>query len=300
MSEFAAFWHYPLFRTSTGIELTVSQIVLTALVVVLGLVLSWYLKRLLGRRLQQSNVDPNAALIIQRIFFYSVLILLFITVLGMLRIPVTALAFISGAVAIGVGFGAQAVINNLISGWILMSERPVRIGDFVEIDDNRGVVESIGNRSTRIRRVDGVHLLVPNSQMLERVVINWTLVDRKFRTSVRLGVAYGSPVRLVEKLLYQAVGEQEEVLPEPNPFVVFDDFGESALVFEAIFWCQAKGERDLRMVRSDIRFRVEELFREHGIVIAYPQRDVHLHAKMPLEITTRAAVDASGAPSPAP
>jgi small-conductance mechanosensitive channel len=220
-----------------------------------------------------------------------VLILLFITALGMLRVPVTALAFISGAVAIGVGFGAQAVINNLISGWILMSERPVRIGDFVEIDDNRGVVESIGNRSTRIRRVDGVHLLVPNSQMLERVVINWTLVDRKFRTSVRLGVAYGSPVRLVEKLLYQAVGAQDEILPAPKPFVVFDDFGENALIFEAVFWCQARGERDLRMIRSDVRFHVDELCREHGIVIAVPQRDVHLHAKTPLAITVRADAD---------
>jgi small-conductance mechanosensitive channel len=291
MSEFEAFWHYPLLSTSTGIQLTVSQIVLTLLVVVLGLLLSWYLKRLLGRQLQKSNVDPNAAMVIQRIFFYSVLILLFITALGMLRIPVTALAFISGAVAIGVGFGAQAVINNLISGWILMSERPVRIGDFVELDDNRGVVESIGNRSTRIRRVDGVHLLVPNSQMLERIVINWTLVDRKFRTSVRLGVAYGSPVRLVEKLLYQAVGEHEEVLAEPKSIVLFDDFGDSALIFEAVFWCQARAERELRMIRSDIRFRLDELFREHGIVIAFPQRDVHLHAKTPLVVTTRAAAD---------
>jgi small-conductance mechanosensitive channel len=300
MDEFAAFWHYPLFRLSSGIELTVSQVVLTLLVVVLGLVFSWYLKRLLGRQLQKANVDPNAALIIQRIFFYTVLILLFITALGMLRIPVTALAFISGGVAIGVGFGAQAVINNLISGWILMSERPVRIGDFVEIDDNRGVVESIGNRSTRIRRVDGVHLLVPNSQMLERMVINWTLVDRKFRTSVRLGVAYGSPVRLVEKLLHQAVAEHEEVLPEPPPMVVFDEFGDSALIFEAVFWCQARAERELRMIRSDIRFRIEELCREHGVVFAFPQRDVHLHAKLPLEVTTRAAADAAGATVEAP
>jgi small-conductance mechanosensitive channel len=153
------------------------------------------------------------------------------------------------------------------------------------------VVESIGNRSTRIRRVDGVHLLVPNSQMLERVVINWTLVDRRFRTSVRLGVAYGSPVRLVEKLLYQAVGEQEEVLLEPRPFVVFDDFGDSALIFEAVFWCQARAERELRMVRSDIRYRLDELFREHGVVIAFPQRDIHLHTKTPLKITTRVAAD---------
>lgn len=284
MERFAAFWHYPLFRIGTGDPVTVSQVVMTVLVVTLGLVLAWYLRGLLGRQLTRKNVDPNVGLIIQRVFFYSVLLLLFITALGMMNIPVTALAFISGAVAIGVGFGAQAVINNLISGWILMSERPVRIGDFVEIDDNRGVVESIGNRSTRIKRVDGVHLLVPNSQMLERMVVNWTLVDRKFRATVRVGVVYGSPVRLVEKLLYQAVGEQGEVLADPKPLVVFEDFGDNALIFDVFFWCEAQAERDLRMIRSDIRFRIDELCREHDIVIAFPQRDVHLYARTPIEV----------------
>jgi small-conductance mechanosensitive channel len=286
MNDFAKFWHFPLIRTSAGIDLTVGQIVLTALVIVLGLVFAWYLKRLLGRQLAKSKVDPNAALVIQRVFFYGVLVLLFITALGMLDIPVTALAFISGAVAIGIGFGAQNIINNLISGWILMSERPVRIGDLVEIDNNRGVVESIGNRSTRIRRVDGVHLLVPNSQMLERVVINWTLVDRKFRSMVRVGVVYGSPVRLVKDLLLQAVGEHRETLAEPSPIVIFEDFGDNALIFDVFFWCEAQAERDLRVIRSDIRFRIDDLCRENDIVIAFPQRDIHLYAKTPIDIRT--------------
>ena len=282
MEEFARFWNYE-FQLGPGV-VSVQQIVLTLAVVVLGLVFTWYLRGLLGRQLQRKNVDPNVALIIQRVFFYSVLVLLFITALGMLRIPVTALAFISGALAIGVGFGAQAVINNLISGWILMSERPVRIGDFVEIDDHRGTVESIGNRSTRIRRIDGVHLLVPNSQMLERVVVNWTLVDKRFRTTVRVGVAYGSPVRDVEKILYQAVQENQNILQEPKPIVVFEDFGDNALIFDVYFWCEATAERELRLIRSDIRFRIDELCREHDIVIAFPQRDVHLFAKTPIEI----------------
>jgi small-conductance mechanosensitive channel len=287
MNEFEKFWHFPLIRTSAGIEVVVSQVVLTALVVVLGLVLAWYFKRLLGRQLTKSKVDPNAALVIQRVFFYSVVVLLFVTALGMLDIPVTALAFISGAVAIGIGFGAQNIINNLISGWILMSERPVRIGDLVEIDDNRGVVESIGNRSTRIKRVDGVHLMVPNSQMLERVVINWTLVDRKFRSMVRVGVVYGSPVHRVRDLLIQAAQEHRETLPEPAPIVIFEDFGDNALIFDLFFWCEAQAERDLRMIRSDIRFRIDEMCRENDIVIAFPQRDIHLYAKTPIDIRTQ-------------
>lgn len=287
MNEFEKYWNHPLITMSTGSQITVSQIVFTVLVIIIGLIFTWYLQRFVGRQLIKAKVNPNVAQTIQRILFYSILVVLFITALGLLRIPVTALAFISGAVAIGVGFGAQNIINNLISGWILMSERPVRIGDVVEIDGNRGMVESIGNRSTRIKRIDGVHLLVPNSQMLERVVVNWTLVDRNFRTSVRVGVVYGSPVRLVEKLLYQAADEQDETLKEPTPMVVFEDFGDNALVFDVFFWCSVTGERELRLIRSDIRFRIERYLNENDIVVAFPQRDIHLYARTPIELMNK-------------
>jgi small-conductance mechanosensitive channel len=289
MDEFEKYWNFPLFTLSSGPQITVGQVLLTLLVISLGFLISWYLQRLLGRQLRKRDMDPNVTQVIQRIVFYIVLVLLFITVLGMLRIPMTALAFISGAVAIGIGFGAQNIINNLISGWILMSERPVRIGDFVEIDSHRGIVEVIGNRSTRIRRIDGVHLLVPNSQMLERVVVNWTLVDKNFRTAVRVGVNYGSPVRLVEKLLLQAADEHSMTLKEPPVIVVFEDYGDNALIFDVFFWCSGSGEKELRLIRSDIRFRIEELFAANGIVIAFPQRDVHLYAKTPIEVTSTPA-----------
>lgn len=284
MNDFEKYWNHPLFTLAAGPQITVGQIILTILVILLGLLLAWYLQRLLGRQLLKARVNPNVSQTVQRIFFYSILVLLFITVLGMLRIPITALAFISGAVAIGVGFGAQNIINNLISGWILMSERPVRIGDFVEIDAHRGVVEAIGNRSTRIKRIDGVHLLVPNSLMLERVVVNWTLIDHNFRTSVRVGVNYGSPVRRVEELLRKAADEHELTLQHPPVMVVFEDYGDNALIFDTFFWCQSIGEKEMRLIRSDIRFRIEELFAEEGIGIAFPQRDVHLYAKTPIEV----------------
>lgn len=287
MNEIEKLWNLPLVTLSSGMQITVSQVVLTVVFVILALVFSWYIQRVVGRQLIKAKVNPTVAETIQRILFYSILVLVFITALGMLRIPVTALAFISGAVAIGVGFGAQNIINNLISSWILMSERPVRIGDFIEVDQHRGVVESIGNRSTRIRRIDGVHLLVPNSQMLERVVINWTLIDKNFRTSVRVGVAYGSDTRVVQELLLKAAVAQKDVMGEPPPIVVFEDYGDSALVFDVFFWCQSTGERELRIVRSDIRFRIQEYFQEHGIVIAFPQRDVHLYTHTPVEVSDR-------------
>ena len=287
MNDFDRFWNYPLITLSSGPQVTVSQVVLAILLIVFGLILTWYLQRLIGRQLIKAKVNPNVAETVQRVLFYSILIVLFITAMGMLNIPVATLAFISGGIAIGVGFGAQNIIINLISGWILMSERPVRIDDFVEIDDHRGIEESLGHRSTRIRRIDGVHVLGPNSQMLERVVVNRTLVDRDFRTSVRVGVGYGSSVRLVEDLLCKAADEQQEALKEPPPRVVFEDFGDNALVFDLFFWCRATGERELRLIRSDIRFRIERMFLENGIVIAFPQRDVHIHGKTPIEVTMK-------------
>ena len=165
-----------------------------------------------------------------------------------------------------------------------MTEQPVRVGDFIEIDQHTGVVERIGNRSTRIRRVDGVHILVPNSQMLERVVVNWTLVDHQIRTTVRVGVAYGSKPHHIIEILAKAIRSQPEVLDDPEPRVIFEDFGDNALIFDASFWCNVGGERELRMIRSNIRLMISKLFAEENITIAFPQRDVHINGIGPLQV----------------
>jgi small-conductance mechanosensitive channel len=275
-------WNYRPFGGTDGF--TLGQLLLVLLLVVIGYFASRIVVYVLNRRLGKSKLRPDAVQAISRILFWLILVGVFLTALSLLHIPITAFAFITGAVAIGVGFGAQNILNNFISGWILMTEKPIRIGDFIEIDGMFGLVEGIGNRSTRIRRTDGVHLLVPNSSLLERNVVNWTLVDRSIRTSVRVGVAYGSPVRKVEELFYQAVGEQPEVNKEPRPLVVFEDFGDNALVFDAFFWCDVSGERELRNIRSNIRFRLTELFDEAGIIVAFPQRDLHIVSSAPVPV----------------
>jgi small-conductance mechanosensitive channel len=267
----------------SGQSLTVAQIMVLPLVVIVGLLLMRWLARVIRRRMAANGVDPDVIHLVSRVFYVIAIAVLVITSLDLLNVPLTAFAFVSGAVAIGVGFGAQNIINNFISGWILMWERPIKIDDFLEIGDARGRVESINTRSTRIRRTDGVHMLIPNSYLLENIVVNWTLVDRLTRTQVRVGVAYGSPVKRVKELVEQAVHEQTAIMTEPGPLVVFEDFGDSALVFDAYFWVNASADRDLRVVRSDIRFRVDELFAENGIVIAFPQRDIHVDG----EVTVR-------------
>jgi small-conductance mechanosensitive channel len=256
-----------------------------ALIVLLLLVAFWLFRKsnnFLATRLKQSELPADMILLLQRIYVIIALIVLAMLVLDLLQVPLSAFAFVSGAIAIGVGFGAQNIINNFISGWILMWERPIRIGDFLEIGDAKGVVETINTRSTRIRRTDGVHMLVPNSQLLENMVVNWTLIDNRTRSIVRVGVAYGSPIRKVEELILRATDDHPDTLDDPKPVVVFEDFGDNALIFDSYFWIDAVGERDLRKVRSEVRFAISDLFDEAGIVIAFPQRDVHLDGKLEL------------------
>ena len=284
IEDLKAVWNFVLATAPSGQTISAGQIVSVLLLLIVGYFGSKLIGFAIGRRLEKTKMRRDVIHVLKRIGFFSILVLVVITALGMLGIPLTAFAFATGALAIGIGFGAQNIINNFISGWILMAERPIRIDDFIEIDAWQGTVEQVGNRSTRIRRTDGVHLLVPNSQLLERTVVNWTLVDQSIRTIVRVGVEYGSPVRQVSELILQAVTEQGQVKKNPPPNVVFEDFGDNSLVFDAYFWCDVTGEKLLREIRSDIRYRICDLFAEDGIVVAFPQRDVHLDSNKPIEI----------------
>ena len=284
IDDFRILWDTLLFTAPGGQAITIGQLALVIALLLFGYLGSRFVGYLLGKRLANAKLRPDVVHVFKRIAFFTIFILVILTALGLLGIPLTSFHFATGALAIGIGFGAQNIINNFISGWILMAERPIRIDDFIELDSATGVVEQVGNRSTRIRRSDGVHMLVPNSQLLERTVVNWTLLDREIRTTVRVGVAYGSPVKTVAELIFQAVSEQAESKKHPAPSVVFEDFGDNALIFDAYFWCDVGGEKALREIRSAIRFRISQLFDDNSIVIAFPQRDVHLDATKPLEI----------------
>jgi small-conductance mechanosensitive channel len=284
MTELNEILNFVLISMPAGHSITVGKLVAVVILLIGGYLGSRFIGYLFGLKLATTRLRPDAVHIMQRIAFFTILVLVILTALSLLGVPLTAFAFATGAIAIGVGFGAQNIVNNFISGWILMAERPIRIDDFIELDNHMGTVERIGTRSTRIRRTDGVHLLVPNSQLLERTVVNWTLIDHEIRTTVRIGVEYGSPVHKVAELILEAVNAQPQVKNEPKANVIFDDFGDNALMFEAYFWADVGGERDLRGIRSDIRFRITDAFAQNGIVVAFPQRDVHLDTRDPLEI----------------
>jgi len=281
MEQFLALINYHLFEGATR-PYTVGQVLLVLFTVLLGFYLVRRVESLLMNKMAVMQRDRDMILLVRRVYLIVAYLLLALLILSVLGIPLAAFAFVSGAVAIGVGFGAQNIINNFISGWILMWERPIRIGDFLEIGEVKGTVETINTRSTLLRRADGVHILVPNSQLLENTLVNWTLIDKLARSQVRVGVAYGSPLKKVEELIYQAASEQADIIKMPAPLVIFEDFGDSSLIFELYFWIASLGDSDLRVIRSSLRHRIAELFDANGIVIAFPRQDIHLEGALRL------------------
>jgi potassium efflux system protein len=283
-SRFSEFLSTELFVIDEH-SVKVRQLMMALIVLVVGILLLKQGVRVFRKRvLPRTTLKPNEAVALTKILYYFGVLIILLFSMRMINLPITAFAFVGGALAIGVGFGAQNLINNFISGFIIMAERPIRLGDLIEIEGNFARVEDIGPRCTRIRTGDNIHILVPNSSFLEKNIVNWTLSDQKVRAHVTVGVAYGSPVREVERLLVRAAKENEKVLQDPEPLVLFRDFGENALIFSLYFWVSMETLLERLLLESDIRFRIDELFRDAGIVIAFPQRDVHLDTSKLLKL----------------
>jgi small-conductance mechanosensitive channel len=204
--------------------------------------------------------------------------------LNLARIPLSVFAFLGGALAIGVGFGTQTIIKNFISGMILLVERRVQVGDTIEIDGVSGVVTAVDLRSSTVRSGDGKDTLVPNSVLLEQKVTNWTLYDSKVRRSVKVGVAYGTPMRDAAEAIEDCAKRHGNVLPNPPPQVLFEDFGDSAQVLTLYFWVELSDKVNAPQVASDLRFIIDKRLAEAGIVVAFPQRELRFDAARPIKV----------------
>ena len=279
------FWNIEIWTVDKQ-PVTLRKLAVAFLILVLGMIAAKYaLSILRARFLKKSQLKETTASAIHKLLSYIAYLLVFLFALRMVNIPLTAFAFLGGAIAIGIGFGAQNLINNFISGFMILGERPINIGDIIEVDTVLGMVEEIGARCTRIRTGENIHILVPNSTFLEKNIINWTLSDKKIRTSVTVGVAYGSPVNTVREKLIQAVRQDPQVLNYPAPFVLFSDFGDNALIFNVFFWVEIRRIIERRQIESSVRFNIDQLFAQQGLVIAFPQRDIHLDTLTPLQVT---------------
>lgn len=257
-------------------ETSINLITILSAILVLALARTviWLLTKLLQRFFQRRRVDAGRSFAFLQFTKYIVYTFAIIQALNVLGIQLTVIWGGAAALLVGIGLGLQQTFNDLISGIILLIEGTVEVGDIVEINGVVGTVVNIGIRTSKIKSRDGIALLIPNSKIVSDSATNWSHTLNVARFQIKVGVAYSSDVQLVTNLLLKAANEHKAVLPTPEPRVQFKDFGSSSLDFELnIFSKELLG---IEFVKSDIRYRIIELFREHDVEIPFPQQDLWL------------------------
>jgi small-conductance mechanosensitive channel len=267
-------WTAPL----PGVNLSLVQIFL---LIALLIAVFWFSSRtkrfLFNRFLVKSGLDRALQYAIAQIVSNLVLVIGIFIVLENTGIHLGALTVFAGAVGVGVGFGLQNIASNFISGLVILAERPITIGDRVEVAGVVGQVQQIRARSTVILTNDNIAMIVPNSKFIDSPVTNWTYSDPRVRFRVPIGVAYGSDVNKVREALIAAGRSNSHVLEDPAPSVFLNKFGESSIDFELVVWSSEMSHRPSRF-KSDLNFAIEEKLREAGIEIPFPQRDLHIRS----------------------
>ncbi len=226
--------------------------------------------------LERARIEKRVQDILSVLIHYSLLFLGTMVLLQTWGIDLSSLAILASVLGVGIGFGVQNITNNFISGFIITLESPIQLGDFINVGDLVGTVENIGARSTEIRTLDQVTIIVPNSRFLESEVINWSHGNPVSRLHVPVSVAYGSDLGQVKMALLEAIRRHPEVLLRPAPEVWFQGFGDSALDFEIMVW--TGDPRKQFRVRSDLNYEIEASLRRYDIEIPFPQRDLHLRS----------------------
>ncbi len=264
-----------LFRLGSG-EFTLWTLIYIILFTILLIYLAGRLNNWIANRLlSQSRLHLGVRQAVGSLIRYVIIAVGLVIILQTAGIDLTTLNVIAGAVGIGVGFGLQDIASNFISGLVILFERPIKIGDRIEVGGVEGDVTRIGARSTSVLTNDNISIIIPNAKLISENVINWSHNDERVRFRVSVGVAYGSDVRLVEKVLVEAARENRDVLERPEPAVRFMKFGDSSLDFELRVWTTSLTHRKGILI-SDLNFAIFDKFKLHGIEIPFPQRDLHI------------------------
>ena len=263
----------PIFELS-GNKISVFSVVLAGGLLWSSFVLARAGEALVRRALEDRDIDPGVKASLERFSRYLIVVIGIWIALDSLGFNLSSLAAFGAVLGVGIGFGLQNITQNFMSGIIILIERPIKKGDMVEVKGVRGKVLDIQARSTLILTRDDVVIIVPNSQFISEQVVNDSFSGEKIRLNLSVGVAYGSDVELVKSTLVDVAYRNDKVLKSPHPKVLFEDFGDSALVFDLRVWVDDLWDREL--VLSDLRFSIDKAFREKDIVIPFPQRDLHL------------------------
>lgn len=274
------------FRFTIGeVTVTMEMLVLAGVVLYASIILSWVLRGLLESEVfPRQGVERGVGDSIRKLLHYCLIFIGFLLAIGAAGVELKHFAVLAGAFGIGIGFGLQNVVNNFVSGLILLFERPVKVGDVVVMSGQWANVRKIGLRSTVVETFDRAEIIVPNSQLISEQVTNWTLSSNMARLVFPVGVAYGSNVAEVLRILREVAEENAMVVRDPAPSPVFTGFGESSLDFQLRVWLD--NPTSLIAARSDLGMEIDRRFREGGIEIPFPQRDLHLRSVDPLVART--------------
>ncbi|MDX1331898.1 MAG: mechanosensitive ion channel [Robiginitalea sp.] len=263
-----------------SIHITVGLLLLVTVAFVATKFLMNQLRKLITRKMEGE--DQMKFITIFKYIKYVIYVAVILLTMSAAGIDITLLITASAALFVGIGLALQELFQDILGGIIIVVDKSLRVGDIVEVDGRVGKVFEIKLRTTLAQTRDDKVMVIPNHKFMNDTIYNFTQNHRTTREAVRVGVAYGSDVNLVTELLLQAVEEQKGILKQPKPFVLFDDFGDSALLFAVHFHIHDVFS-DPRL-KSQIRYRIDALFREHGVTIPFPQRDVHFYAHTPLRV----------------
>ena len=261
-------------------RITLEMLALALFSFYLAMQVSWLLQGMSDTQLfSKTGMDHGVRDAIKKLIHYAIVLVGFLIALGFVGLKLQNFIVLLSAFGVGIGFGLQDIVNNFLSGLILLFERPIKVGDGVLIDNEYGIVTRIGLRSTVVENLNQAELIVPNSQIISQKMTNWTLSNRRVRLVLQVGVAYGSDLEKVLKTLQLVAEEHPDVLDEPKPMPLFTQFGASSLDFELRVWL---ANIDLRpQVQNELLLAIDRHFREQQIEIPFPQRDLHLRSVAP-------------------
>ncbi len=258
-------------------RITFGVVIVAVTIFYASLFVSWVVQGVLFEQVfPRRSVQTGVQVSIARLVHYALIFVGLLLALVALGIDLRNITIIGGALGVGIGFGLQAIVNNFVSGLILLFERPIKVGDWVQLGEQWGEISKIGLRATVVKTFDRSEIVVPNSDLITNQVTNWTLSDRFMRITIPVGVAYGSDVPLVMQTLKQCADDSPMVVSNPTPQVLFMGFGDSSLDFQVRVWIH--NVENMFAVRSELHQEVDRRFRESGIEIAFPQRDLHLRS----------------------
>ena len=261
----------------------IGTVILFLVLVTMGSALS---KRFVRRLLSRTHLDQGQRYAIEvgtGYLVFTVGLLIFLQSAGL---NLSSLAVVGGAIGVGVGFGLQNIFNNFVSGLILLVERPIKMGDRVQVSDLLGDVVRIGARSTWVRTNDGIIIIVPNSEFISNSVTNWTASERQVRVTISIGVAYESDLAMVREILLRTAKNNADVLRDPAPDVILTEFGDSSINFSLRVWT-IRQVRTTNILRSDLFFAIHKAFSESAVTIPFPQRDLHIISPLPVPLSSQ-------------